>query len=107
VQKSDIYLDSKITTNHEEIRDWIENNGGKPKIIDNIDAESDSIGIRVDFNGIDNDIYLENNLKLGNNLAWSEFFDIFEKENLAFEYSIKFDKNNPALSYRFLNRKEQ
>jgi len=68
--------DNRSTTDHDEIRRWAEENGGKPARV----AGSD-VALRIDFPGDDEpEEVLEQ-------ISWEEFFDTFEQENLVFLYN--------------------
>lgn len=65
--------ESKVTTDHQEIRRWVEERGGKP-------AQVKGTGLlRIDYPGFSGEESLEP-------ITWEEFFDAFDKNNLAFVY---------------------
>jgi hypothetical protein len=67
-----------ITTDHDEIKRWVEERGGFPvrmKIAD--DDPDDPHAIRVDFNSFAGQGSLEP-------ISWDEWFDAFERAELAF-----------------------
>ena len=69
---------SVVTTDHHEIKEWIEARGGKPATVS--DTATNGIGIlRIDFPGHSGDESLRE-------ISWKEFFDKFEESNLAFLY---------------------
>ena len=60
--------------NHNEIREWTEERGGFPAAVTDTREMNEETGIiRIAFNKDDN---LEN-------ISWDEFFDKFDKNNLA------------------------
>ncbi len=59
------------TTDHEEIRRWVEQNDGRPAVVEGTGV------LRIDFG------QPEQNL---NALDWEQFFEIFDRSNLAFLY---------------------
>lgn len=68
------------TTNHEQIRKWIEERGGHPAIVKDTENNNQPGGmIRVDFDDPDGskDVGLRR-------IGWDEFFRIFDNNNLAF-----------------------
>lgn len=70
--------DTRTTTDHEEIRRWAEERGGRPAAV--VDAENKEIaagGLRIDFPDYDSGEDLQE-------ITWTEFFDRFEEENLTF-----------------------
>ena len=62
---------AQSTTDHEEIRDWVESRDGHPAVVEGTGV------LRIDFGEP------EPNLE---QIDWNEFFDIFERSNLAFLY---------------------
>lgn len=71
--------ETKQTTDHDEIRDWVEERGGKPARVKNTD-EGDGGGLlRIDYPGFSGEDSLEE-------ITWAEFFETFEENNLAFLY---------------------
>ncbi len=98
-------MKSKITTNHQEIKQWAEKYGGKPQIIDDPQALADMPGVRIDFPGKTDDEFLpETKVR---DVSWDDFFKKFEENQLAFLYIPEFNpKNHKALfnSYRFIPR---
>ena len=70
---------SKTTTNHDEIRNWVEERGGKPaRVKDTAKAGSGGL-LRIDYPGYSGEDTLET-------ITWEEFFEAFEENNLAFLY---------------------
>jgi hypothetical protein len=70
---------SKTTTDHEEIRGWVEEHGGKPASVRGTDDGGDAGVLRIDFPGGAGEDQLEP-------ISWDEWFDKFESESLAFLY---------------------
>jgi hypothetical protein len=74
------------TTDHDEIRKWIEARQGHPAKV----RTSGSGGIlRIDFGEPEEEL---------DRIDWEEFFDIFEKNKLAFLHQ---DKTNDGQTSRF------
>jgi len=65
---------AKTTTDHDEIRRWAEERGGRPSIV-----RTDGRGgiLRIDFQEPDANLA---------SISWDEFFRIFEDRKLAFLY---------------------
>jgi hypothetical protein len=63
-------------TDHEEIRNWAEERGGKPSCVRGTGGESDVGMIRIDFPGYSGEGSLEE-------ISWDEWFDKFDERNLA------------------------
>jgi len=71
--------ESKQTTDHDEIRNWVEERGGKPARVKNT-AKGEAGGLlRIDYPGFSGEDSLEV-------ITWAEFFEAFEENNLAFLY---------------------
>jgi hypothetical protein len=68
--------ESKVTTNHDEIRRWVEERGGHPAEVKGTEL------LRIDYPGFSGEDSLEE-------ISWEEFFDAFEENNLAFLYQEK------------------
>jgi hypothetical protein len=71
--------ESKTTTSHEEIRRWVETRGGRPARVKETGSGSDPGILRIDYPGRGDDESLEE-------ISWDEWFDWFEKDELAFLY---------------------
>ena len=74
------------TTNHDEIRKWIEQRGGHPAVVSATENETSGGLLRVDYDeqgGNDDDRL--------HRISWNEFFDIFDKNGLAFLHDTEGD----------------
>jgi hypothetical protein len=69
--------ETRTTTDHDEIRRWAEERGGRPAAV--VDPEESKVagGLRIDFPDYDSGEDLQE-------ITWAEFFDRFEEENLTF-----------------------
>jgi hypothetical protein len=81
IRPSRLSSTTKVTTDHEEIRRWAEERGGRPAAVAQT-ASGDEPGIlRIDFpDGA------EPNLE---RISWDEFFQKFDEKNSAFVYQEK------------------
>ena len=70
---------AKITTDHEEIRAWVEERDGTPAHVKRTGADSDPGILRIDFPGFAGELSLEP-------MDWDEWFQAFEENGLAFLY---------------------
>ncbi len=71
---------SKMTTDHETIRHWVEDRGGKPSVVKRTHKAGKETGIiRIDFPGYSGKDTLEE-------ISWDEFFQKSDEANLAFVY---------------------
>lgn len=71
--------ESKTTTDHDTIRRWVEERGGRPARVAATGDQDDPGILRIDFPGRGEDDSLED-------ISWDEFFEKFEENNLAFVY---------------------
>jgi hypothetical protein len=71
--------EAKVTTDHNEIRKWVEERGGNPATVKET-GKGDKPGVlRIDYPGFRGEESLEK-------ITWEEFFDSFEENRLAFLY---------------------
>jgi hypothetical protein len=71
---------AKTTTNHDEIRKWVEKRGGHPAVVAQTeDGRQDGGLLRIDYDepGGNNDTRLHR-------VSWDEFFRIFDDSGIAF-----------------------
>jgi anaerobic selenocysteine-containing dehydrogenase len=71
--------ESKVTTDHEEIRRWVEDRGGHPAQVKGTEKGESAGLLRIDYPGFSGEGRLEE-------ITWDEFFEAFEKNKLAFLY---------------------
>ena len=71
--------ESKVTTNHEEIKEWVEERGGHPARVKGTSKGKSSGLLRIDYPGFSGADTLEP-------ITWEEFFEAFEANKLAFLY---------------------
>ncbi|WP_337739693.1 hypothetical protein [Agrobacterium vitis] len=84
--------EAKQTTNHQTIKSWIEDRGGRPSKV----GGSDEGGIlRIDF-GEAEENFVE--------IEWDEFFDIFESSGLAFLYQDETKDGKKSRFNKFVSR---
>ena len=71
---------AKTTTNHDEIRKWVEKRGGHPAVVAATENNGRSGGLlRIDYDepgGNDDDAL--------HRITWNEFFKIFDENDIAF-----------------------
>jgi hypothetical protein len=71
--------EAKITTDHNEIRQWVEERNGQPARVKGTESKNSAGLLRIDYPGFSGEDTLEE-------ITWEEFFDAFEKNGLAFLY---------------------
>ena len=77
--------EAKVTTDHDEIREWVEERGGHPAKVKGTEV------LRIDYPGFSGEQRLEE-------ISWDDFFEAFEENNLAFLYQ---DKTKDGKESRF------
>lgn len=70
---------TRTTTDHEEIRRWVEERGGWPAEVARTERDGDTGIIRIDFPGYSGEGSLQR-------ISWDDWFDKFDRSNLAFVY---------------------
>jgi hypothetical protein len=83
---------AKITTDHDEIRNWAEERGGRPATVRRTHGKDDAGIIRIEFPDAPNSKHdaLEE-------ISWEEFFEKFDESDLALlcqEETAGGDKSN-------------
>ncbi len=80
---------ARATIDHDEIRRWVEERGGKPAIVKRT-ANGRQPGIlRIDFPGFSGEQSLEE-------LGWDEWFERFDSANLAFLHQDETGSGRPS-----------
>lgn len=70
---------SNTTTDHKEIRRWVSERGGYPARVKGSNAGGGSGVLRIDYPGYSGEETLQT-------ITWTEFFNGFEQNRLAFLY---------------------
>jgi hypothetical protein len=90
--------DSKITTNHNEIRRWVEARDGHPAKVKGTERGGEGGGLlRIDYPGFSGEDTLEE-------ITWEQFFDQFEKSGLAFLYQDKLESGETSRFSKLIDR---
>ena len=72
--------ESHTTKDHDEIRSWVEEHGGKPVIVKGTEGDGDGAGVlRIDFPGGAGEEYFDP-------ISWDEWFESFDSLGLSFLY---------------------
>ena len=88
--------ESKTTTDHEEIRSWVEERDGHPAQVKGTEKGGSAL-LRIDYPGFSGEDRLEE-------ISWDEFFEIFDENNLAFLYQEKTEDGGLSRFSKFVNR---
>ena len=89
--------ESRITTDHDEIRKWIEKRGGKPAKVKSTGSKDDPGLLRIDFPGYRGASSLEE-------ISWDDFFQKFDEKNLAFLYQEQTSRGEESRFFKFISR---
>src|SRR5918911_1353634 len=84
---------AKRTIDHDEIRRWVEARGGKPAHVKRTTQGDDPGVLRIDYPGYSGQDTLEP-------ISWDQWFDWFERNNLAFLYQDEKDSRFSKLVRR-------
>lgn len=86
---------SKQTTDHDEIRRWVEKRGGRPANVRGTAQRGEEAGLlRIRFRD-DEDL---------EEIGWEEFFDKFDEEKLAFLYQEETAEGGQSRFFKFVER---
>lgn len=83
---------SKTTTNHDEIRHWAEERDGFPA---RVKAEGAGGILRIDFGEPEESL---------ERIEWSEFFEIFDANDLNFLYQDKTEDGKTSRFNKFIDK---
>jgi hypothetical protein len=89
--------ESKTTTDHDEIRKWVEERGGRPATVTGTGDGDDAGILRIDFPGVGDEDSLEE-------LSWDDFFEKFDEKNLAFLYQDETASGEESRFFKFVSR---
>jgi hypothetical protein len=81
--------ESKTTTDHAEIRRWVEERGGRPARVKETGSNGDPGILRVDYPGRGDDEALEE-------ISWDEWLRAFDENKLAFLYQEETKDGNES-----------
>lgn len=94
--KAKTSYESKTTTDHEEIRSWVEERDGHPAIVKGTEKGGSAL-LRVDYPGFSGEDTLEE-------IEWDEFFKIFDENKLSFLYQEKTEDGGLSRFSKFVER---
>ena len=87
---------TRTTTDHDEIRRWVEEHGGKPATVRGTGDGEPGI-LRVDFPGGAGEDQLEH-------ISWDDWFRKFDEENLAFLYQDQKASGEDSTFFKLVRR---
>jgi len=90
--------DTQFMTDHDEIRRWVEERGGRPATIAGTGKKNEEAGLlRIDFPGGAGDPPLEE-------ITWEAFFEKFDEANLALIYQDDEEEDEKNYFCKFVSR---
>jgi hypothetical protein len=90
--------ETRKTTDHEEIRRWVEEHGGKPARVRGTEDDSSGTGVlRIDLPGGAGEEDLEH-------ISWDEWFETFDKSNLAALYQERKASGEDSTFFKLVSR---
>lgn len=90
---------SARTTDHDTIRQWVEDRGGSPATVKATEKGDDPGLLRINFPGYSGEGRLEN-------ISWDEFFKKFDEKNLAFLYQDETRDGETSRFWKFVSRED-
>jgi hypothetical protein len=88
--------ESRITTNHDEIRKWVTDRGGFPSRVKGTGDEGGGL-LRIDYPGYSGEDRLEK-------ITWEQFFTAFEENKLAFLYQDELENGETSRFSKLVDR---
>jgi hypothetical protein len=88
--------ESTTTTDHDQIRRWVEARQGTPAAVAATEADDDSGILRVRFS--------EESADELETIGWDEFFDKFDEAELAFLYQEQTADGGTSRFHKFIKR---
>lgn len=88
---------SKSTTDHNEIKKWVEARSGRPTTVKSTSSNGEPGLLRIDFPGYSGGDSLEE-------ISWEQFFEKFEESKLAFIYQEETKKGEESRFCKLVSR---
>jgi hypothetical protein len=93
---ADPMSESKTTTDHETIRRWAEERGGRPATVKGTEAGGEDAGVlRIDFQEPEESLQ---------EISWEEFFRKFDEAQLAFLYQDETKEGAESRFFKLVRR---
>ncbi|WP_026536145.1 hypothetical protein [Arthrobacter sp. H14] len=89
--------ESQTTTDHDEIRKWVESNDGQPASVKGTEGGDTAGVLRIDFPGGAKEDQLEH-------ISWDDWFEKFDSNNLAFLYQSKKASGEDSTFFKLVER---
>jgi len=92
--------EAKLTTDHEEIRAWVEERGGFPAHVKDTGKRAGDAGVlRIDFPGYSGQDSLER-------MEWDQWFEAFDADGLAFLHQDELASGEPSRFNKLVSREK-
>ncbi len=88
--------ENKRSINHDEIRKWVEQRGGKPAVVQGTGGSGPGL-LRINFPGYGNNKSLRE-------ISWDDFFKIFDDKKLEFLYQETTVDGKESRFFKFIRR---
>ncbi|HEX7082349.1 MAG TPA: hypothetical protein VF329_15175 [Gammaproteobacteria bacterium] len=92
--------ESKQTTDHDEIRKWVEERGGRPAHVKGTGDEGDAGLLRITFPGYDDED--DEDIEP---IEWEDFFRKFDEKKLSFLYQERTSGGELSTFNKFTRRR--
>jgi hypothetical protein len=89
--------ESHTTTDHDEIRRWVEDHDGQPASVAGTEKGGSAGVLRIDFPGGAGEDQLEH-------ISWEDWFEKFDEENLAFLYQERKASGEDSTFFKLVSR---
>ena len=89
--------ETTTTTDHDEIRSWVEEHAGKPASVRGTEGNGDAGILRIDFPGGAGEESLEH-------ISWDEWFRKFDDNDLAFLYQREKASGEDSTFFKLVSR---
>ncbi|HEX2083426.1 MAG TPA: hypothetical protein VHF86_08105 [Xanthomonadaceae bacterium] len=86
---------ARTTTDHDEIRAWVEARGGKPATVRDTAEDGEAGVLRICFRNDDDALEV---------IDWEAFFEKFDEENLAFLFQERTEGGDTSRFFKFVQR---
>jgi hypothetical protein len=88
--------ESKTTTDHQTIRRWAEERGGRPASVKGTENGGDAGILRIDFPGGDEDSLEQ--------ISWDDWFEKFDESDLVFLYQEEKASGEGSTFFKLISR---
>lgn len=86
--------ESKRTTDHEEIKRWVEERQGRPSVVTSTWDGSGGL-LRIDFGEQEQEL---------TELSWEDFFRVFDESGIEFLYQEETADGNQSRFFKFVEK---